>query len=1415
MQSGSAVDGLRTNGLQNPLGISSGAPTLSWTNQSAGRGVTQTAYEIRVSSSESKLGEANTWSSGKVVSSEQLNVVYAGPVLASQSRYWWQVRTWDNSGTATGWAKRAWFETGILNAGEWTGKWIGGTDTNAANLAKWQDYTVTVDFHMDSLVLGLYGRATDLNNAYMWQLSVADGTPRFRPHVKQNGGFTLLDNKDISSVISREQLLAGHHTFSVTYTGSTIVSSLDGMEIDRRANTTFTHGYVGFRASTATEGAEQSTIYSVKVVSPTSGILLDTSFADGKNPFTAGAVVNGAYQAFSPLESIIAVDGSQPLLRKDFSVAKRVIAARVYASALGVYELSINGSRVGDQSLAPGWTDYNKRIDYQTYDVTKLVQKGGNTIAAMIANGWYSGNIASFGPNHYGSAPALMAQLRIDYSDGSHQSVATDGSWRSTKGPLVSSDIIDGENYDARQLPAHWNTPKGSMASWTPVTVGGDAPTALLEPQSDEPVRVTQQRPATLLAKQPTTSTWLYDMKQNMVGVVSLTLTGVAGEKVRVRYGEMLNKDGTLYTANLRSAKATDYYTFATTGSETYVPKFTYHGFRYVEITGLVTAPKASNLTGLVLGTDLKTTGTLATSNLMLNQLQSNITWGQRGNFLSIPTDTPARDERLGWAGDINAFAPTASYNSGTLAFLSKWLQDMRDGQRASGDYPGVAPDPIGIGGGSGWADAGITVPNTLWTTYGNTGVIRAGWDSMKKFMDFVQGQSGASLIRTQGGYGDWLNLNDPTDQSLIGTAYFASDARMMSKMADAIGETADAARYVQLEKSVTAAFLSHYLAPDGTMAGNSETSYALSIGLGLIPADRLAQVGDKFLAKVAAKNFHLSTGFIGTPWLLPALTTTGHSDVAYRLLLNKDYPSWGYEVVSGATTMWERWDSLKPDGSFGDVGMNSFNHYAYGAVGNWMYQNIGGISATSAGYKTSVIAPIVGGGLTSGSGSLDSVYGRIASKWSMTADGLNLKATVPANTTSIIRIPAVSKWAITEGDRELDSVAGVTKVTEANGIVEISVGSGVYHFEASPTNVGLTTQLTGAKSAMPGSTVAGTVRLTNTGRSTVATAHVDITLSSGLSASPASVDVSALRPGVSRSIPFTVKVPLTQAAGPVTAIATVQFTKFRGGERSFSAQSALVTIDQAITLTSSVHNTLPGDPALNAVVTSVVANAAETPITGQLVVESPAGWQQPVPGPDIAVAAGKSATVTTLLSIPVSVTAGDVTLSVRFVSGGSVLGSAVVPLTVSLATPPESYTDHVDFGESASESAHAVAASPSSGTSVEAGLTRRYSGVTSPGSYFQFTGEVTPGKPFILRAIETYDQAQIKDYDISVNGTKVGTRVYERTAGGAGTVIYQLLIPDDGTLTSTGKVTIRMTYIGTTGRYDPSIADAWLIAAP
>ncbi|CAN5236969.1 hypothetical protein BH09ACT1_BH09ACT1_26510 [soil metagenome] len=872
---------LRTNGLSNPLGIPGVAPVFSWKNSSTGRSVRQTDYEIRVAPTPAALADAPTWSSGRVTSDDQLNVVYGGTALAAQSRYYWQVRTWSNHGTTSDWSEAAWFETALQSAAEWNADWIGAPEGEPA--------------------------------------------------------------------------------------------------------------------------------------------------------------------------------ASAPLLRSQFSVAKSVSSARVYAAARGVYELSINGTKVGDQQLAPGFTDYRKRIQYQTYDVTSLVQNGQNAIGAMIGDGWYAGNIASFGPEHWGSAPSLIAQLRLDYSDGSHDVVKTDSSWLTAPGPIVESDIIMGESYDAGLLPAGWNTASAATEGWTPVAVvdpADSAVTALLQPQTDQPVRVTAKRiPVSRAQSAP--GTWIYDMGQNMFGVASMDRTGASGSTASIRYGEMLNPDKTLYTANLRSAKATDHFTFATTGTSNYTPLFTYHGYRYLEITGVTTPPTIAQVIGLVWGSDLPTVGTLDTSDAMLNQLQSNITWGQRGNFLSVPTDTPARDERLGWAGDINVFSPTASYNQDTQAFLSKWLVDLADSQYSDGDLPGVAPSSPGvtIKEGTGWSDAAITVPYMLYNSYGNTGVVRQSYEMMARFMAFLETSAGASLIRTSGDYADWLNLDDPTSAELLGTAYYAHDARLMSTMAASIGETTDAAHYADLAERVTAAFASRFIADDGTVEGNSQTGYAMAIGMGLVPSKTLPSVGEKYLQTIADHDYHLSTGFLGTPWLLPALTAIGQQDVAYRLLTTDTFPSWGYEVASGATTMWERWDSLKPDGSFGAVEMNSFNHYAYGAVGDWMYRNIGGITPTSAGYRTFDIAPSPGGGLTRATGTLDSGYGTIVSDWTTAGAGFTLDATVPVGTTATVKLPGEESSAITEGGDSLDRVDGITVVSATDGTVVLTVGSGHYVFSSDPAN--------------------------------------------------------------------------------------------------------------------------------------------------------------------------------------------------------------------------------------------------------------------------------------------------------------------------------------------------------------------------
>lgn len=709
------------------------------------------------------------------------------------------------------------------------------------------------------------------------------------------------------------------------------------------------------------------------------------------------------------------------IFRKRFQLTKAPVRARLYVTALGVYRMFLNGERTDGDVLAPGWTDYNQRIPYQAYDVTAQLHAGDNTIGAMLAPGWYAGHIASFGPQKYGKAPALSAQLRIEFADGSETWIRSDGSWLTQGGPFRDADIIMGETYDARALPADWSRVDASASGWKPARTLPelDVRTRLLHPQDDAPVRVTAEREARVLDRQPTAGARIFDLGQNMVGVVTLRMKMRAGQHAQLRYGEMLNPDGSLYTANLRSAKATDRYIAATDGEQSYTPTFTYHGFRYVEVTGLDTPADALAVTGLVQGSDLPWTGILSTSNAMLNQLQSNITWGQRGNFFSIPTDTPARDERLGWAGDINVFSPTASFNQNTYTFLSKWLRDLRDAQTPEGDYTGVAPNPVGIESGAGWSDAGITVTYTLWNTYGDRRVVDDGYDSMKRFMALIEKRAGADLRRVHGPWADWLHLDDPTPPDLLGTAYLAYDARLMSEMAAATGHADDAAHYASLSKRVTDAFASRYLHADGTLGSGSQTGYAMAIGMGLVTPSVVAKA---FVSSIEARHNHLSTGFLGTPWLLPALSAIGRNDLAYRLLLNHDYPSWGYEVQAGATTMWERWNSLKPDGSFGDVTMNSFNHYAYGAVGDWMYRHIAGIAPVEPGYRRFAVAPVPGGGLTHGGGSLDTAYGRIATAWTLSAGRFHLDVTVPAGTTADVTLPDGAHRSLGSGSYALDA---------------------------------------------------------------------------------------------------------------------------------------------------------------------------------------------------------------------------------------------------------------------------------------------------------------------------------------------------------------------------------------------------------
>ncbi|GAB2562029.1 family 78 glycoside hydrolase catalytic domain [Kribbella endophytica] len=1059
---------LKTNNLTNPLGVPGTPPRLSWQLDGQRRGITQSRYEIHVSkesatkadttadeaaildraeradqadlpvgvgtASEQGGRPTTVWDSGVVRSGQSVEVPYGGPALTAYTAYRWTVRVWDEQGRASAWSPAATFETGPLQAADWQGDWI-GADNQPAD--EWTDTTIDADVTLVKDALGVFFRGRG-GLGYMWQLNqLTPDKPLLRPHVRQpGGGYVLLGEIPLPAGTDLRQ----QHHLRITTAGQTITTWLDDVQIDTRERSDHNApGVVGFR----TNGEEDGIVHSLKVTGAGGEVLVDTKFPTGDQTFPDGTVrpqgglqVKGNTDLWLPGKPI-------PVFQKQISLpkAKKIQSARIHAAAQGIYELNLNGRKVGDQELAPGWTDYARRIQSQSYDVTKLLKSGANTFGAELAPGWYAGNLAMFGANKYGSDTAFIAQLRITYTDGSSDVFATDSSWQTAPGAVRVADLLNGESRDARR----------TTYEWTPVQVRPSA-TSKLVPQTDQPVRVTQLLKAKAIPS-PTTGVYLYDLGQNMVGVSRLTLRGSPGQTAKIRYGEVLNPDGTVYTDNLRSAKATDHYTFATNRLETYQPRFTFHGFRYIEVSGLATAPPASAIVGVVLGTDGEQTNEFRTNSALVNQLHSNIVWGQRGNFLSIPTDTPARDERMGWTGDINVFARTAVYNLDSQAFLTKWLQDLRDTQRADGAYASVAPTvPNAFDGGmgnAGWADAGVSVPWTLWQAYGDTSVIRQHYDSMARYVDYLVASSNG-LIRGGGDYGDWLNLDDPTPGELIGTSFVAKGARQLSQMAAAIGKTADAAKYEQVYEDVRAAFAGRFVAADGKVGSDSQTGYILAFTSDLVPDDRMTAAGEHFAAAIQRRDTHLSTGFLGVDGLLPVLTKIGRSDLAYKLLQNTSYPSWGYEIGKGATTIWERWNSINPDGTFNDVGMNSFNHYAYGAVGEWMYRTLAGVSAAEPGYRKVLIAPTPGDGITSAELEHQTPYGVVGSRWKQESDGrFTLDVQIPANTTATVKLPG-SADRVTEGGRSLRQASGVSEVVDGASTT-VTVASGNYRFSVRP----------------------------------------------------------------------------------------------------------------------------------------------------------------------------------------------------------------------------------------------------------------------------------------------------------------------------------------------------------------------------
>jgi len=1137
-QTSTGVKRLRTEYLQNPTGIDVKSPRFSWELNSSTRGTKQSAFEIIVSTD--KAGAKVFWESGKIKSDLSINNIYAGNALAPSTRYYWHVKVWDNNKDMITSTEPAFFETGLLDSGWGDAKWIKATTlkpgetANRVDAPVVTDYTINLDFQINDFAAGPCFGGKDANNFFMWQINIERGKTLLRPHSWVNGGAICHENKDISSLIKIQKGVT--YALRIEVKGNKASTFINNILVDaNRVNPrggNYGMGNVGFRSGKAeTSGGSESSVYDNIVLTSyvpnaTTGVsepvvTFSENFEQNSNQFEGANIIRVAGN--NKLEMIAkgnddrifqGASVASPMFRKKFNPNKEIQSAKIYSSALGIYDLFINGKRVGKAAdngtviydeFKPGWTDYKKTVQYTSYDVTGLLQTGDNAVGAYVASGWWKGPISH---GEYGDRDlGFIAKMVITYTDGSSKVIVTDPTWlSSTSGPVRMADIYGGENYDARKESA-WNTAGYDDSKWFQTVEYTDykgklkafvGTTVQVRPElTRKPVKITIYQGSKSngqtygeinttgtingdgLVQLKAGQTVIYDLGQNMAGWVKFTAKSAAGTNMKFRFGEMLNDNGalsrgndgpasSLYTNNLRGAKATLNYTFKGAESgETFHPNLTFFGFRYCEVTASRDVDILS-LTAEVVGTVNEEGSSFTSSSAIINKLYSNIMWGQRSNFLSIPTDCPQRDERLGWMGDTQIFCRAAAYNADVASFFHKWMGDVRDSQREDGAYPSVSPFSwVGYGQGA-WAEAGIIVPWNVYLMYDDAGIITENFESMEKYMGFLAAQTGEGFLYNGAGtdYGDWVAY-EPMDKRYVSVVYYAYAAQLMSKMSKAIshvkGDVYDikSANYLTLYNNIKKEFQTRYVNLNGSLKESTQTAYLLALKLGLFPNEDAINTGVTFLTQKIAKNGDkLSTGFIGTGTLNQTLSQFGATNTAYNLLLQRGNPSWLYSIDQGATTIWERWDSYTIEKGFKDDSMNSFNHYSYGAVSEWMFRFMCGIETDekTPGFKHFILQPMPDtratlpqgqDRITSADAKYNSYYGDIKSAWIMRPDGnLAYSATVPANTTATLYLPLAAKTDVVyEGNVKAQKANGVKFIKKENGKAVYELTSGTYSF--------------------------------------------------------------------------------------------------------------------------------------------------------------------------------------------------------------------------------------------------------------------------------------------------------------------------------------------------------------------------------
>jgi alpha-L-rhamnosidase len=1029
---------LEVDNLITPLGIDDPAPHFSWQLHDPARGAMQTAYEVQVASSADLLvaGKPDVWDSGRVASDNSINVPYAGPALSASTRYFWRVTLWDAAGKPYAASEPSWWETGLMKQDAWRAQWVGYETPEEAAVrhagAEWIanpdakspqvqkeseqrfDYRTTVTLAKPVRFAALYATGQDTVSAWINGAQVLAENP-LTPYTQMP--WKKFVRSDVTSRVS-----AGANTLAVE--ALHYVVNPNGMTTDDAPPmiaTLVVEYEDGTWASFASDADWKTAIQA----------------GDGwqqKDFDDAGWKSAAIWQPLSGKRSDALgnpwIPDSVKELRHSFTVEKPVKSARLYATALGAYEIRLNGIRIGTQVLAPGWTDYRERVVYQTYDdVTHWVTQGKNAIGALLAPGWYETPLEWFQqPNNYGDTPpALRAQLRIDYTDGSVEWVATDTSWQASTSDILHSEIYDGESQDAGLRQADWAKADFAAEGWKGATAIDPKPVKIVAQDFPPIVGERPLQPKSLT--EPKRGIFVYDFGQNFSGIEIVRLSGPLGTDVRARFAEVLNSDGTIYTDNLRTAKATDSLVTTSKGANVLFPQFTFHGFRYMELTGPPAAPTKDDVAALVIHTDAPFTAKLETGSAMVNQLWSNILWGQRSNFVGVPTDCPQRDERLGWMGDAQVFWRAASYNMDLAAFSRKFAADMRGTQAGTPFYGIFAPGTVtpNAGWAAAWSDAGVIIPWTSWLQTGDTTIIEQNWDAMTKYLDAIAAANPDFLWKNDYGqpFGDWLSPEGKTDEVLIATAYWAYDAMLMRQMAHATGRAADAEKYDALFEKIRDAFQKQFVREGGFVAGadtspsqfgvinnpkamstggDTQTGYVLALHMDLLPDNQRTFAAKRLADKIGMNGDRLATGFLGTPYLLEELTKAGYAKLACTLLLNTQYPSWGYMVEHGATTMWERWNG---DQMLGDPSMNSFNHYAYGAVADWIYRYAAGIDASplDAGFHMILLQPYFDARLGHLSFDYESAYGTIHSDWTVEGNAATWHVTIPPNATGMLPV--------------------------------------------------------------------------------------------------------------------------------------------------------------------------------------------------------------------------------------------------------------------------------------------------------------------------------------------------------------------------------------------------------------------------